>query len=153
MKQIIYILLLFLTSRLLGQDFGTIGTTWYYSESAGGLCPGNCEYLLLSSIKDSSILGITTHKIVQKYYMQNGEIRDYEPIFVFSKNDTVYRYSFSKQKFLRLYIFNGKKGDTLTLDSPDENAKFTTYRLVIDSLKIESVDGNIFEKILDKTFR
>lgn len=150
MKQILFILILSLTSRLVGQDFGTIGTHWYYSENAGGLCPGNCEYLILSSIKDSLILGITTNKIVQKYYMQNGEIRDYEPIFVFSKNDTVYRYSFSKQKFLRLYIFNGKKGDTLTLDSPDENSKFATYRLVIDSLKIESVDGISLKKYWTK---
>jgi hypothetical protein len=150
MKRIIFFLFLFLTLRLVGQDFGTIGTKWYYSESAGGLCPGNCEYLLLSSIKDSSILGITTHKIVQKYYMQNGEIRDYQPIFVYSKNDTVYRYSFSKQKFITLYIFNHKKGDTLTLDSPDDNSKFASYRLVIDSLKIESVDGISLKKYWTK---
>ncbi len=47
-KKIFFSMILALSTLLtFGQTFGTIGTQWYYSEHAGGMCFGNCDYLHL----------------------------------------------------------------------------------------------------------
>lgn len=144
MKQIsiLAIILLSFFSSLLGQDFGTIGTQWHYSEHAGGACPGNCEYLHLESVMDTIISGQTTHKITQIYYKHTGDTVHFDPIYLYEQSDTVFMWSFSKLKFLTTYIFNGNIGDTLTLDTPDTLSwTDTTYRLVIDTIINLTIDG------------
>ena len=131
-----------MTCNLLGQNFGTIGTQWYYSENASGGCPGNCEYLHLESVLDTVISGQTTHKISSTYYRHTGDTLQLDPIYLYEQSDTVFMWSFSKSKFLTTYIFNGNIDDTLTLDVPDTIFwTDSTYRLVIDTVINVIVDG------------
>ena len=149
MKQTIILtsFILSMTINLLGQNFGTIGTQWHYSEHAGGGCSGNCEYLRLESVLDTVISGQTTHKILQTYYRHTGDTLQLDPIYLYEQSDTVFMWSFSKSKFLTTYIFNGNIGDTLTLDAPDTiNWTDTTYRLVIDTIINVIVDGVTLKK-------
>lgn len=144
MKQISILTIVFLifTSSAFGQNFGLVGTEWYYSEHAAGTSPPNSEYLHLESVSDTVIEGKTTHKIVQTYYKYTGDTVSFEPIYVFEQSDTVFMYNFQKSKFLTLYIFNGNQGDTLTLDAPDTfSTSNTTYRLVIDTVINTIIDG------------
>jgi len=144
MKKEILLSIIFALSTILtfGQTFGTIGTQWYYSEHAGGMCPGNCEYLHLESVLDTVIEGKTTHKITQTYYRQTGDTLQLDPIYLFEQSDTIFMWSFSKSRFLTTYIFNSNVGDTLTLDAPDTLAwTDTTYRFVIDTIIDEIIDG------------
>lgn len=144
MKQTSIFTIIFFTiaSNLLGQNFGAIGTQWYYSEHASGGCPGNCEYLHLESVLNTVINGQTTHKILQTYYRHTGDTLQLDPIYLYEQSDTVFMWSFSKSKFLTTYIFNGNIGDTLTLDAPDTMIwADTTYRLVIDTITNVTVDG------------
>lgn len=136
-----------MTSYIRGQNFGTVGTQWFYSENAEGGCPGNCEYLHLESVLDTVIDGEITHKILQSYYRQWGDTLHLDPIYLYEQNDTVFMWSFSKSKFLITYIFNGDIGDTLTLDAPDTFSTDTTYRLVIDSIININIDGVLLKKI------
>jgi len=149
MKTLVVFLLLSLSfiPSLFSQNFGLIGTEWYYSESAGGSCPGNCEYVHFESVLDTVIEGKTTHKITRTYYKYGGDTVYLTPLYVYSQLDTTFRYSFSKSRFLSLFIFNGNQGDTLTLDYPPSylGIQFpsadTTYRLVVDSVINRSIDG------------
>jgi hypothetical protein len=144
MKRKILLSMIFalITGLTNGQSFGALGTQWYYSEHAQGMCPGNCEYLHLESVYDTVVNGKTTHKIAQTYYRQTGDTVHLEPIFLYEQSDTVFMWSFSKSRFLTTYIFNRNIGDTLTLDAPDTLTWLdSVYRLVIDTIKYEIVDG------------
>ncbi|MEA1897939.1 MAG: T9SS type A sorting domain-containing protein [Bacteroidota bacterium] len=133
-------------SNLSAQNFGATGTQWYYSEHAGGMCSRNCEYLHLESATDTIINGLTTHKIIQKYYRYTGDTLQLDPIYLYEQSDTIFMWSFSKLKFLTTYIFNGNQGDTLTLDAPDTLMADTSYRLVIDTIINIIIDGVSLKK-------
>lgn len=136
------------TISLFGQNFGSIGTQWYYSEHAGGGAPPNSEYLHLQSVEDTIIKGFTTHKIARTYYKYSGDIVEFEPVFVYEQSDTVFMYNFQKSKFQIIYIFNALQGDTLTLDIPEPLTWNTdsTYRLVIDTIETVIIDGISLKK-------
>ena len=126
-----------LTILTFGQNFGTIGTQWYYSEHAGGMAPPGSEYVHYESVSDTIIDGLTTHKIIRKYYKYNGYTVAFEPLYVYENLDTVFMYNFQKAKFQSVYIFNATQGDTITLDNPESLTWITdsTYRLVIDTVE------------------
>ncbi|MEZ4805301.1 MAG: T9SS type A sorting domain-containing protein [Bacteroidia bacterium] len=147
-KHFISTALLTLSTVLFGQDFASIGTQWYYSEHAAGAAPPNSEYLHLQSVADTVIDGKKTHKILRKYYRVQGDTVVYAPIYVYQESDTAYIYNFKKSRFNTLYIFNGKQGDTLTLDIPFplQGSSDSTYRLLIDSVESVLIDGVSLKK-------
>ena len=139
-KFFIISILILATFRLFAQDFGAIGTEWYYSQAQSA--PTNSEYIYLESVADTVIAGQTTHRITQTYYKYSGDTAQFDPIYVYQQSDTVFMYSPERSRFITLYIFNGKQGDTLTLDAPFIlNGIDTTYRLVIDTIINAIVDG------------
>lgn len=140
--------LLFLTNFLYGQDFGALGTQWYYSEHGNGAAPPNSEYIYYESTKDTVIAGHSTHKISRTFYRHTGAILTLNPIYVYEQTDTVFIYSFERSKFLSIYIFNGQAGDTLTLDilEPMLWTSDSTYRLLIDTVETKVVDGISLKK-------
>lgn len=150
MKQKLLLTTIFLaiTTFLFGQNFGSIGTQWYYSEHAGGAAPTNSEYLHLQSVSDKVIDGVTTHKIVSTYYKFNRDTVTFATIYVYDQSDTVFMYNFQKKKFQTLYIFNALQGDTLTLDFPEPLSWTTdsTFRIVIDTVETVIIDGVSLKK-------
>jgi hypothetical protein len=142
-KFILTIILLTITTFLFAQNFGSIGTQWYYSEHASGAAPPNSEYLHFQSVADTVIAGLTTHKIIRTYYKFSGDTVTFDPIYVYEQSDTAFMYDFQKAKFLKIYIFNAQQGDTLTLDFPEPLPWSTdsTYRLVIDTVETVIIDG------------
>ena len=51
LKYLTIIILMSFTLPLLSQDFGSVGTQWYYSEHAAGSAPSNSEYLHYKVLK------------------------------------------------------------------------------------------------------
>ncbi|MEO6168305.1 MAG: T9SS type A sorting domain-containing protein [Chitinophagales bacterium] len=147
-KLLLTTFLLTITTFLFGQNFGSIGTQWYYSEHAGGAAPPNSEYLHLQSVADTVIDDVTTHKIVRTYYKFNGDTVTFDPIFVYEQSDTAFSYNFQMARFQAIYIFNAQQGDTLTLDFPEPLPSETdsTYRLVIDTVETVIIDGISLKK-------
>lgn len=147
-KIILTILVSAMTALLFGQNFGSVGTQWYYSEHAGGMAPPNSEYLHLQSVADTVINNITTHKIVRTYYKFNGDTVLMDPLYVYEQSDTAFIYNTQKAKFQTIYIFNAIQGDTLTLDFPEPLPWTTdsTYALVIDTVETVIVDGVSLKK-------
>ena len=149
MKKKILLSISFVSIAILtfGQNFGEVGTQWFYEEHGQG--PPYSEYLHLVSTTDTIIDGKTTHKIEGTYYnTYTGDTIAQEPFYVYEQSDTVFKYDFQKAKFLTLYIFNASIGDTLTLDYPGEIAYKTdiTYRLVIDTIENVVIDGITLKK-------
>lgn len=125
------------------QDFGQVGTTWYYNENAGGAATGQ-EYVQFVSEKDTLLGGKTAHKITETYYRYTGDTLHREPYYVYQEADTVYRWSWSESSYLKLFIFNANVGDTLLLNRPFDDSTNTfgsTYRLVINTVDVILVDG------------
>jgi hypothetical protein len=151
MREILFAFILFTFSlipnhKLNAQSFGEIGTEWYYSEHAGGACVGNCEYIHFKSVKDTIINQKITNKVTQTYYRYAGDTVTLTPLYVYETNDTVFMWSFQKSRFLVTYIFNAETGDTLTLDVPIETTNDATYRLIIDSIHNQTMDGVVLRK-------
>lgn len=143
MKIILTIVVWSITTFLFGQNFGAVGTQWFYSEHAGGMAPPNSEYLHLQSVADTVINDITTHKIIRSYYKFNGDTVIFDPLYVYEQSDTAFMYNSQEAKFQTIYIFNALQGDTLTLDFPEPLpwTTDTTYSLVIDTVETILVDG------------
>lgn len=145
MKKKLFFSILFLSTVhfVFGQNFGSIGSNWHYSEHAGGMTPPNSEYVHIESVADTIIADITTHKITQTYYRHNGDTSIFEPLYVYEQSDTVFMYNFEQSRFLTTFIFNASEGDTLTLDAPFLLPWSTdsTYRLVIDTVEIVEFNG------------
>jgi hypothetical protein len=136
-----------ITTFLYGQDFGSVGTQWFYSENGSGACYG-CEYVHMVSVADTVISGKTTHKIERTYYKYNGNEETFTPLYVYGVSDTAFMYNFQKERFQTIFIFNATIGDTLTLDFPEpiEWTTDSTYRLVIDQIDTVITDGVSLKK-------
>lgn len=130
-------------------EFAPIGAEWYYSEHAGGATPVDSEYVLYKSVKDTVILGSLAKKIERTYYLHNGDTSYLTPYFVMQGINRVYLWNPNANKFDLLYEFNASVGDTLTLDVPYEmqsTISASTYRLVIDSIVLETYNNIILKK-------
>lgn len=145
---------LVLTTTLVNaQEFAPIGAEWYYSEHNGGAAPSDSEYVLYKSVKDSIInideTAFNVKKIERTYYRYSGDTTYLPPYFVSQISDTVFLYNPDSARFDKLYIFNCKKGDTISLGVPYDQqiaTDFSTYRLVIDSVATETHSGVSLKK-------
>jgi len=143
MKKILrFCILLLLSSPLLAQDFGTVGTQWYYSDVSGGMGPIHSGYHWFRSVSDTLILGKTAHKIEFTVYSPQGNIFDQPPIFVYGEADTAFIYSPQKGHFIPLHIFNAQIGDTLTFEFPIPlGGSSSSYQIRVDSISMIRIDG------------
>jgi len=140
-------ILIALTHSIKAQDFGAIGTSWYYDEHGTGLVPPSSEYLHIQSVSDTVIDGKIAHKLVQSYYRYNGDTVHPVPHYVHQDADTLFLYSFSDSRFLKLLIFNAEPGDTLTLDvTPPTWDEDTVYQMRIEAVEQVLVDGVALKK-------
>lgn len=134
--------LLFLSAPLLAQDFGAVGTEWYYSDNAGGMGPVHSGYQHFRSVADTVILGKTAHKVEIEIYTPLGNTYNQPPIFVYGEADTAFIYSAQKGQFIPLYIFNALVGDTLTFEFPlPLGGSGSSYQIRIDAITMIQIDG------------
>lgn len=135
----------------IGQDFGQLGSEWYFNGNQDGPCPGVCSYVHIESVEDSTINGKTCHKLLSKHKWHQDIVQEYTypAMFVHEQSDSVFLWSPNRQNFLLLYIFNVNAGDTLTLDIPlfiDSNPSGDSiYQMVIDSVTNSILDGQIIK--------
>lgn len=144
MKNYVILAVLSLLSlhTVIGQDFGAVGSEWYYTYYSKSWI-ADTEYKHTESVSDTTILGKTANKLVQKLHDFNGTVVTINTFFVYEESDTVYMYNSAKNRFLQFLIFNGSQGDTLTLHMPDAvgNPPDSVYQLIIDTVTTEVFDG------------
>lgn len=127
---------LLIAAFVVNAQFAPIGAKWHYSASGNGTAPSAAEYYKYESVKDTLMEGRNAKKIVISYFKYNGTTAYPEPLFTSDAGDTVYYYNKRYAKFLPLYIFNVKKGDTITyhVPRPVQGSSKTTFRVVVDSV-------------------
>jgi hypothetical protein len=134
------------------QEFAPIGARWNYTSDVYG--PINIEQYEYISVKDSVILGKSVRKIEILHYRKmhdysndykvTEEVRNLKPHFIHQNADSVYLFDPFNEEFDKIYVFNVKKGDTITLDTPfgEETVNGTkTFRIKIDSVSSEEYGG------------
>jgi len=146
--RILTILLIQNFSSSLGQSFAPIGAEWYYTAMAGGMAPTNSEYYHFRCVKDTIINTNSLKKIEITYYRYRGDSVILTPYYFSQSQDTVSLYNPELNKFYKLFIFNTKKGDTLTLDIPYDNfyLEDTTFRVIIDTIILETYGDTQLKK-------
>ncbi len=144
MKKLLLVLgLLLAASPLYAQDFGSVGTEWYYSNVYGGIGPPHSGYQSFKSVSDTVILGKNAHKLEVFYYTPHGNTSYGAPVYVYGENDTAFVFSAYKDKFVAIYVFNAQQGDTITLEYPEPpfGAADSNYQLKIDTISLIQIDG------------
>ena len=114
MKKAIFILFLFSSNFIIGQDFAQLGAKWHFKK----YCPtpdwfNDCGYFTLESIRDTTLLGKTS-KIIEfkdnEVVIPNGQL--------ILRSDSNRVYFFESGQFKLLYDFNLVVGDTLVYSVP-----------------------------------
>lgn len=131
-----------ITATTIPQDFGSVGSQWYYS-GHNAAPPAYAGYIRFNSIGDTLINAKLSHDLLQSTYNYSGDIVEETHHYVYEESDTIFMYSVAQSKFTVFYIFNRIQGDTLTLDTPDESLLWIgpTYRIVIDTVSNVIIDG------------
>ena len=116
-------------------DWPKLGTYWIYTVKENSGNNGDYLYTKYTAEKDTVLSGMNCRKItLTDHYL--GRIQSFEPIFLKSVHDSVLVYSEQASKFLLLYDFEAKAGDTLTFATPSD---FNLGQVTFDQ-KIATID-------------
>jgi hypothetical protein len=158
MKHFLILALVSIAVLAQAQDFAPIGARWIY-DSRGGYI----EKYQFTSLKDTVILGKASRKIERVFYEKTPNWNNSEfverfdtlnPFFIHQDIDSIFLFDPDKMEFDKIYVFNVKKGDTITLDVPFESDtptnEYKTFRVEIDSVASENADAVQFKKYRSK---
>ena len=144
MKGVIILIFHFFVATLGAQNL-TVGTTWYYHQSA--LFGENGNYIKMQIVGDSMIDGKLCKKFTGGYgcskIADRGE-------FVYIENKKAYRYDFDRRRFWLLYDWSARIGDTVTIYVPQPNV-VDSFKIRIDSITIWTPNGEPL--LIQKTSR
>ena len=109
-------ILLFLQGTLFSQsELSPIGAVWHYQCKDSESSPFGLGYLKYECVGDSTVNGKLCRQI-NNYRVRSDSTRiALNPIFVYSQNDTVVRYSPLLDDFYILMDYTAVVGDTLLL--------------------------------------
>lgn len=141
---------LFLFSTVLSKgqnlpsvEWAPIGATWHYLHDGPELVT---ELILMESVKDTIILGMTVRKITQTlFHDHDGATEDLGDIFLLQDSNKVYY--FVQDSFHLLYDFDAKVGDTIRIREhprlyyPPEKPSWTFAR--VESMSTIELNGEI----------
>ncbi len=152
MKIFILILFVILSSQLFSQNIAPVGAEWHYSISQfGGAAPPDAEYAKYQVIKDTLYKGQLARQIEREYFRYVGDSVKWSTLYLFDRNDTVFYYNDQYSRYIPLYIFNVIAGDTLRFYYPDTagiTVTDSTFRLIVDSVKMDSFPNSIILKAI-----
>jgi hypothetical protein len=127
------------------QEFAPIGAEWYYSEGFFSWTPIVEDYIKLTSVKDTTINGISCRKIIKsrKFVCQNRPNEE----FVYSNNDTVFFYDLSFDEFQILYIRQAEPDDKWNIKILDELNNTFTIEVKVDSVNTIQINNKSLKKL------
>ena len=142
---VILLLTLFMINPCFCQEWGTIGTQWYYTERFA--FSGDVDYLMFTSEKDTLFNGIPCKKLVKRHSLFcNDRPHDFEVMF--SRNDTIFFYDPNFNQFQVLYDFNAQVGDSWIIKTKNNwNPPDTdTILIMVDSTGTITINGTVLKK-------
>ncbi len=147
MKKLYTVILLLFAINAQAQDFGAIGSEWYYSYlSPQANSPDEASFVYLKSVADTVYAGKQARLINGVHFTDS--LGNPVPFVVYQQGDTAFYYSHHRGKYISMYIFNRNAGDTIELDNPYLAQGFTdsTYKERIDSVTTEVINGIALKK-------
>lgn len=124
-------------------EWAPIGATWHYLHGGPELVT---ELILMESVKDTIILGMTVRKITQiLFHDHDGATEDLGDIFLLQENNKIYY--FMQDSFHLLYDFDAKVGDTIRILNhprlyyPPEKSSSTF--VIVESVSTIDLNGEI----------
>ena len=119
------------------QTFAPQGAQWYHSYTVGHAPDESYGVKIYTRDKDTLVNGKQSAIIktigVQSYLRPAGhELVDtthYPDVYVYQNKDSLFLYNPQSKKFEKVYTFNVKKGDTITIQYPE------TVKVLVDSVQ------------------
>ncbi len=139
-----FVLSLFFTAALFAQNL-SIGTVWYYHQSA--LFGENGNYIKMQIVGDSTIDGKVCKKFTGGFGCSKIPVRGE---FVYIENKKAYRYDFDRKRFWLLYDWSARIGDIVTIYVPQPTV-VDSFKIRIDSVTVWTPNGEPL--IVQKTSR
>ena len=142
---------LFLTTlSTFSQSFAPIGAEWHYNKD-DGRSPARSQYYHYTVTKDTLYAGKNARKIEIEEFRYSGDSSFLAPMFVFSRNDSVFYYNHLYQRYLLLYDFTAKAGDTLFFPLPDtswitHSLNDSLFRVMVDSVSFLTINNKTLKK-------
>lgn len=137
---LLFFTILFLSQSSFAQTvFAPQGAVWnYYFETDWPSF--NLEYKVE---KDTIIGGQSCVKVIGKKVWISGKVDTLIPTYFYTSGDTVLYFHDSLKNFTPIYIFNVKKGDTLTLVYPAtaKSKSGKPFTVEVLSVDVEIIDG------------
>ncbi len=134
------LLLLFIQSFVSAQsEFAPIGAEWYY-QYQDYISPYGLGYFKYECVGDSLVKGQVCRQIENMRVQSDSTVLPGAPIFVFERNDTVFRYSYELEDFHILMDYSAEVGDTLLIQPGYINIHKDSI-FVVEELTTEIIDG------------
>jgi len=125
-----------------GQDFASIGTEWYYTETF--FSSGDINFLKIESVKDTLVENVNCHKLVKTdYLMCTGRSKDE---FVYFKDSIAYFYDKIFDEFQVLFDLKAKK-DSSWIIKTKNGEEVDTITVFVDSIDYISINNKELKRL------
>lgn len=130
--------------------FAPQGAAWYF-----GNYKDNLYYLKYWVEKDTLVQDQPCTKIARTHIPLGADSFSLAPMLVYTSSDTVFYYNDTFSRFLPLYIFNVKAGDTITYHVPYFNPyryqlRDTFFHVVVEKVDTLVLDGQNLRRVWTK---
>jgi len=137
---LLFFTILFLSQSSFAQTvFAPQGAVWHYYLDGDGT-GSNYKFEVE---KDTILGGQSCVKVIGKKVWISGKVDTLIPTYFYTSGDTVLYFHDSLKNFTPIYIFNVKKGDTLTLVYPAtaKSKSGKPFTVEVLSVDVEIIDG------------
>jgi len=133
------LIFLLITVTSFFQNFAPVGAKWHYSFPE--FSSPNQGYILLESIKDTTVFGKNAKKLNTTHFSPASSPIALQSEIIFSDSNKVYLFVYNQ--FRLLYDFNANQGDTIFVIEPyySGNNLDTLIPILVDSTKNETIGG------------
>jgi hypothetical protein len=133
---------LMIVIKVSAQDFGAVGTTWYFTLPS--FSDPSIDYVQVKSIDDTIINGQACHHLQVLHGYDCSTIDS--NAFVYEQNGIVYYFVSQMNKFSELYNFNVTPGNAYTVYVNGIFGQPDSIVLRITGVFNDTVNGNILKK-------
>lgn len=163
MKKVLLLILLFIPVLNYAQNtFAPVGAQWWYGGNYGDYVDQQFPFTNstwvdhVTSTGDTVIDGTPCRKLVTDIRTRSATNPDIihtssKTTFVYDNTDTTFVYSGNPGKFIPLYIYNVSEGDTVQLSGLFNFFGDTTFRYVVDSIRMELFDTSHLKTFYTRT--
>jgi ELWxxDGT repeat protein len=126
----------------IGQDFASIGTEWYYTETF--FSSGDINFLKIESVKDTVVKDVNCHKLVKTdYLICTGRSEDE---IVYFEDSIAYFYDKKFDEFQVLFDLKAKK-DSSWIIRTKNGEEVDTITVLVDSTDFISINSKELKRL------